>query len=221
MARLTAIAAGLVILLLALLVRAPGLTAGRPYIHYVDEGNLLHPVTGMLRQGDWDPGSYLYPTLPAVAIATAARLYAPFHPFRHGGTSFRDGLSPAPRPYYDIVEPFELLVLGRCLSLLAGLGVVVLTGLYARRLAGPSAGFFAAFLAAFVPALAIRGHIASVDPYAALFVLACFHFADRVRTSSRPGVDAALAGVMAGFAFTSKYPAVLAVFGIVLIVRLW
>lgn len=213
MARTTAIVAGLAILLLALLVRTPGLTAGRPYIHYVDEGYLLHGVTRMLRNGDWDPRWYSYPPLPALTIAAAARLYAPFHPLRHGGGTLRDDLSPDPRPYYDILEPFEILVLGRGLTLLAGLGVVVLTGLYARRLAGLAAGFFAALLAALVPALAIRGVNATVDPFAALFALACFYFADRVRTSSRPAVDAALAGLMAGFAFTSKYPAVAAAAG--------
>ncbi|HKH44272.1 MAG TPA: glycosyltransferase family 39 protein [Thermoanaerobaculia bacterium] len=220
MTRPRAILAGLVILLLALLVRAPGLAAGRPYIHYVDEGSFLHPVAHMLREGDWDQRSYLYPALPGLAVAAAARLYAPFHPLRHGGASFRAALSAAPHPYYDILEPFELLVLARCLSLLAGLGLVVLTGLYARRLAGPSAGLFAAFLAAFVPALAIRGDNATVDPYAALFALACFHFADRARTSSRPGIEAALAGLMAGFAFTSKYPAVTAAAGAGLILLL-
>lgn len=205
--------AGVAILLLALLVRAPGLTAGRPYIHYVDEGYVLHPVTRMLRSGDWDPHSYFYPPLPSTLVAAAASLYAPLHPLRHGGRSLRDDLSPDPPAYYDILEPFELLVLGRGLCLLAGLGLVVLTGLYARRLSGPAAGFFAAFLAAFVPALVIRGANATVDPFAALFALACWFFADRVWTSSRPGADAALAGLMAGFAFTSKYPAVVAAAG--------
>ena len=220
MARPTSIAAGLAILLLALLVRAPGLTAGRPYIHYVDEGYLLHPVTRMLRNGDWDPRSYFYPPLPAVTVAAAVRLYAPLHPHRHDGRSLRDDLSPDSPPRYDILEPFELLVLGRGLCLLAGLGLVALTGLYARRLAGPAAGFFAAFLAALVPALALRGANATVDPYAAFFALACFFFADRVRTSSRPGVEAALAGLMAGFAFTSKYPAVAVAAGAALIILL-
>lgn len=220
MTRPRAILSGLAILLLALLLRAPGLTAGRPYIHYVDEGYVLHPVTHMLREGDWDQRSYMYPALPGLTFATAARLYAPFHPLRHGGTSFQDALSAAPRPYYDILEPFELLFLARCLTLLAGLGVVALTGLYARRLAGPSAGFFAAFLAAFVPALAIRGDNATVDPYATLFVLACFFFTERIRTSSRPGLHAVLAGLMAGFAFTSKYPAVTAAAGAGLIILL-
>lgn len=210
--RRSALLAGLAVLLLAGLLRAPSLTAGRPYINYVDEGNYLHPVAAMLRAGAWDPRSYMYPQLPVTLAAAAARLYAPFHPSLHEGRTFREDLSEG-RMFYDLLEPFEFLLSARILSFLAGLGVVVLTGLYARRLLGTAAGLFAAFLAAWTPALVIRGSIATVDPWAALFSLACFYFADRLQTSRRPGLDAFRAGAMAGLAFASKYPAVLAALG--------
>lgn len=203
--------AGLAVLLLAALLRAPSLTAGRPYINYVDEGNYLHPVAAMLRAGAWDPRSYMYPQLPTTLVAAAARLYEPFHPRFHGGRTFHEDLS-VDRVSYEILEPFELLLAGRILSFLAGLGIVVLTGLYARRLLGTPAGLFAAFLAAWVPALVIRGSIATVDPWAALFSLACFFFAERLRATGHLR-EAFLAGAMAGLAFASKYPAVTAAFG--------
>lgn len=204
--------AGCAILLLAAVLRAPSLTAGQPYINYVDEGNFLHPVAKMLRAGNWDPRTYMYPQLPTTLVAVTTRLYAPFHPFRHDGQTFQEDLSRG-RLVYDHLEPFELLLAGRVLSFLAGLGLVVLTGFYGRRLLGPAGGLFAAFLAAWLPPLVIRGSIATVDPWAALFSLACFFFADRVRTSDRPGREALLAGVLAGLAFASKYPAVLAAGG--------
>jgi 4-amino-4-deoxy-L-arabinose transferase-like glycosyltransferase len=207
--------AGLAILLLAALLRAPSLTAGQPYINYVDEGNFLHPVARMLRTGAWDPRSYMYPQLPTTLVAAAVRLYAPLYPFQHDGRTFQEDLSRG-RLVYDQLEPFELLLAARLLSFLAGLGLVVLTGLYGRRLLGPAAGLFAAFLAAWLPPLVIRGSIATVDPWAALFSLACFFFADRLRTSARPGREALLSGVMAGLAFASKYPAVLAAGGVAL-----
>ncbi|HEX6865555.1 MAG TPA: glycosyltransferase family 39 protein, partial [Thermoanaerobaculia bacterium] len=81
--------------------------------------------------------------------------------------------------------------------------------LLARRVAGPPAGLLAAFTAAHLPALVIRGGIATVDPYATLFVTACLLFTDRARTSDRPNREALLAGAMAGLAFASKYPAIL------------
>lgn len=203
--------AGLAVLLLAALLRAPSLTAARPYINYVDEGNYLHPVASMLRRGGWDPRSYMYPQLPTTLTAVAARLYAPFHPRLHEGRTFQEDLSQG-RRFYDLLEPFEFLFTARCLSFLAGLGIVVLTGLYGRRLLGDAGGLFAMFLAAWVPSLVIRGSMATVDPWAALLALACFFFADRLRASGRPR-EAFLAGAMAGLAFASKYPAVLAVCG--------
>jgi 4-amino-4-deoxy-L-arabinose transferase-like glycosyltransferase len=215
MRRLLPLVAALVLLLLAVALRAPSLTAGRPYMSYVDEGNYLHPVARMLRVESWDPGWYMYPQLPVTAAAVAARLYAPFHPDRHDGRTFQQDLSVG-RAVYDLLEPFELLLAGRVLSFLAGLGVVALTGLFAWRLTGRSlaAGLFAAFLAAVLPPLVIRGGIATVDPWATLFVLASFYSAECLRTSECPKRDTILGGLMAGFAFASKYPAVLAAVGV-------
>lgn len=210
--RLPVLFAGLAILLLAAWLRAPSLTAGKPYINYVDEGNYLHPVAKMLRTGTWDPRWYMYPQLPVTLAATAARIWEPFHPRFHEGRSLRQEISHG-RVVYDRLEPFEILLAGRTLSLLASLGVVALTGLYVRRLLGPAAGLLAAFLAAWLPPLVIRGSIATVDPWAALFTVTCFFFADRVRTSERPSRDALLCGAMAGLAFASKYPALLAAVG--------
>ena len=193
------------VLLLALAVRAPALTAARPYLTYVDEGHVLHPTARMLIAGRWIPDFFVYPSLPITAVATAARAVEPFHPIR-------DALMTETGGYYDALEPFGLLLLGRILCLLAGLGAVLLTGLLARRMAGEAAGLLAALAAALVPALAIRGGITSVDAFATLFTTACLLFTERTRTAERPRralLEALAAGAMAGFAFDSKYPAVL------------
>lgn len=195
------------VLLVAAAARLPAVTAALPYMNYVDDGNYLHPVVGMLRSGSWDPGWYLYPTLPLTAVAATARLYSPVYRLAHGKPLQAD-LTP-PGLYYDVLEPVDLLLLARVLALLASLGGVLLTGFLARRLAGERAGLLAAFTAALVPALVVRGGIATVNPYAVLFTLACLLFSDRLRTSPRPGREALLAGLMAGLAFASKYPAVL------------
>lgn len=198
----------LAVLLMAVAVRLPDVTAAMPYMNYVDDGNYLHPVAGMLRTGAWDPGWYLYPTLPLAAVAAAARLYGPVYAAEHG-RPLRQDLIPPGGEYYDVLEPVELLLLARILCLLVSTGAVLLTGLLARRLAGDRAGLLAAFAAALVPALVIRGGIATVNPYAVFFALACLLFSDRLRTSSRPDREALAAGAMAGLAFASKYPAVL------------
>ncbi|HYG64207.1 MAG TPA: glycosyltransferase family 39 protein [Thermoanaerobaculia bacterium] len=196
------------ILLLAAAVRLTAVTAALPYMNYVDDGNYLHPVAQMLRSGSWDPGWYLYPTLPLAAVAAAARLYGPVYQAEHG-RPMREDLTPPGGDFYDVLEPVELLLIGRVLCLIVSVGAVLLTGLLARRLAGNRAGLLAAFAAALVPALVIRSGIATVNPYAVFFTLACLLFADRLRTSSHPSREALAAGAMAGLAFASKYPAVL------------
>ncbi len=201
----------LLLALLAIAVRAPSLTSARPYINYVDEGNYLHVPARMIRDGSWIPDQFLYPSLPINLVAATARAADPLYRLAHGGRSIRDDLLTKADTYYDLLEPFELLLLGRVLSFLAGLGVVLVTGLLARRVAGPRAGLFAAFVAALLPALVARGGFAMVDPYATLFVAACLLFTERTRTAEpgRDGREAVLAGAMAGFAFASKYPSIL------------
>lgn len=197
---------GFAILTIAILVRLPTLTAGLPYLSYVDEGHVLHHVSYLLAKRTWVPDTYSYPTLPFYTIAGVAMAYSPVYEAVHDRPLRRD-LSAAPPRYYDLLEPTELLILGRLVTLAFSLGIVVLTGLLARRLAGPAAGLLAAWLAALVPALVARSVIANVNPMAAFFALAALYFVEGVRSGNRPRRDAVLAGVMAGLAGATKYPA--------------
>lgn len=181
------------------------MTAARPYIAYVDEGNYLHPVVAMLRRGGWDPHHYLYPQLPGTLVAAGLRLYAPVFRARHGG-ELRDALVSAP-DVYDRLEPFAVLAIARAIDALLGVGTVVLAGLLARRLAGPVAGAAAAWLAAFAPALVLRSALASVDTAAAFFATLCLLLTERARRPGPSGLSPLLAGAAAGAAFASKYPA--------------
>jgi dolichyl-phosphate-mannose-protein mannosyltransferase len=215
MSRLRAALPWIAILVLAAAVRAPSLTAARPYINYVDEGNYLHVSARMLRDGRWLPDVYLYPSLPIEAVALVARAGGPLYRLTHGHGLRRDVISKL-NHYYDVLEPFELLLLGRVLSFLCGLGAVLLTGFLAQRVAGRRSGLLAAFLAALLPGLVIRGGIAMVDTYATLFVAACLLLTERVHSSQ----SAVAAGAMAGLAFASKYPAVLVALSFALTVGL-
>ncbi len=190
-------------------LRAPGLTAARPYIAYVDEGNFLRPAFDLVRDGGWDPGLYIYPQLPITAVTAAARAIDPFYRLARG-RSLRERVRRRVE-LYDDLEPFGILLIARCIALALALGVIVLTGLLGERLAGRAGGAAAAILAAVVPALALRGSIATVDSYAAFFVVACALLTDHSRTSTHPGRIAAASGFMAGAAFGSKYPAVLVI----------
>jgi hypothetical protein len=188
-------------------LRALPLTAARPYIAYVDEGNFLHPSFRLLREGGWIPGSYLYPHLPVVAVVASARAVDPVYRAVRGGSLL--ARIPETVDVYDDLEPFGILLLARGLVFAISVATIVLAGLFARRLGGPAAGAAAALLAALVPTLVLRGSIAIVDPFAAFFALACLVLTERTRDARRPGVVSLAAGAMAGAAFASKYPAAL------------
>jgi hypothetical protein len=199
---------GLAVLLAALAVRLPALTAGLPYMGYVDEGHVLHHVSYLLERRTWEPDTYSYPSLPFYLVAGAARAWSPVYASRHGHP-LREDLSPSPPLFYDLLEPCDLIVIGRLVTLSFSLGIVALTGLLVRRLAGPGAGLFAAWLAALTPSLVARSAVVNVNPMAAFFCLAALLFAERARTGESPRRDAILAGLMAGLAGASKYPAAL------------
>ena len=197
------------IILLALGLRLPLAFAGFPYINYVDEGHVLHPVVALLESGGWDPKWHLYPSLPFYAMAGAVRVYSPVYSVIHG-RPLRGDLSEFPPKVYDLIAPAEVLAAGRLVTLAFSLGVVVLTGLLARRVTGSeAAGWFAALAAAVVPALVIRGAIATVDPFTTFFTVAAVYFAEGAVRGSRPWRDSILAGLMIGCALTSKYTGVL------------
>ena len=172
--------AWLAVLGIAAAVRLPSVTAGYPYLNYVDEGHVLHRVVHVLRSGDWDPGWYIYGALPNYAILGAVYLYSPIYRLAHGRW-LSDDLPVNRIRYYDRVGPPELLVLGRLVGLLVSVATVALTGWLAARLAGAAAGLLAAWLAALLPALVIGGAVINVDVYATFFVLAALCFAERLR----------------------------------------
>src|SRR5947199_960538 len=219
MSRLRSLLPWLAVLAVAAGIRLPTLTAGLPYLAYVDEGHVLHHVNHLLVYQTWEPDNYSYPSLPFYLVAGAALAWSPVYGLTHGHPLF-DDLSPSPPESYDIVEPAALIVLGRLVTLAFSLGIVLLTGLLVRRLAGPAAGLFAAWLAALVPALVMRSSIVNVNPLAAFFVLAALFFADRARGLEHPRRDAILAGVMAGLAGATNYPAALVCLPVALAVAL-
>jgi 4-amino-4-deoxy-L-arabinose transferase-like glycosyltransferase len=193
-------------LVVGALARLPAVTAAYPYLHYVDEGHVLHPVERTLTTGRWDPAENNYPELAVRAIAVASRLLSPLAgiwstapPLEKTGSFYF---------YYDQVEPPQLMLVGRSLSWLLSLGIILLGGLLARRLAGDVAGGLAALAAALLPALVFRGALVIVDVYAVFFVLAALVLVAGVERPDQLRRLAA-AGACCGLAGVSKYPAVL------------
>lgn len=201
------------ILLLAGLLRLPNVFAAWPYMNYVDEGHLLHPAQTVYRLRTWDPAGYAYPALPMYLTAAAAALAAPGYRLVHGESLSRAMIAP-PSRFYDLLEPTAFLLAGRLCALAGSLLLVWMVGRSARELAGERAALHAMLFAALAPPLAIRGGIAAVDTWAALFVLAALYCAGRAAEGAAAARWAALAGASVGAAYASKYPAVLCALGV-------
>lgn len=187
------------------ILRIYSLTAGLPYISYVDEGHTLHRVIHMLSSGGWDPGWYHYPSLVMYLITIGVQFFRPFYQFLHGHELIHD-LSPDPSVYYDIIEPSELIIIGRIVILMFSLGIVFVVGLLAYRIAGPFAATMGCLFAATLPVLLRRGAIVTVDTPATFFTVASLYFTNCLQDNKLHKSSALLAGLMAGFAFAAKYP---------------
>jgi hypothetical protein len=198
-------------------LRWPGVFAAYPYLTYVDEGHLLHPVRETLATGTWDPSHNNYPQLPVRAIASAARLLSTFAGVWPIAPAVAD--AKAEMPFYDQIEPPELILVGRLLSWLLSLGIIALVSTLAFRQAGETAGVVAGFAAALLPALVLRGSAIIVDLYATLFVLAAMTLVP-VAKERQLFLRSALAGCCCGCAAISKYPAGLALVAVAIVIAL-
>jgi hypothetical protein len=185
-------------------LRWPGIATGYPYLTYVDEGHFLHSVRETLATGRWEPDANAYPELPIQILAKTAIVLSPLAgklAIAPPVAEARSGMT-----FYDRLEPPELILLGRSVSWLLSLGIILLTGLLGRRLAGGSAGVVAAWAAALAPALVMRGAIAMVDTYATFFALAALVVVP-LEGGRRFLTRALAAGACGGLAVISKYPA--------------
>lgn len=192
-------------------LRWTGVYAAYPYLNYIDEGHILHPVRETLATGAWDPAHNGHPQLPGRTIAGLARALSPWAGDWAIAPTVADTVAQV--DFYDRVDPPELILVGRLLSWTLALGIIALAATLAGRLAGAGAGVVAGFAAALLPALVLRGAAVAVDPYATLFVLAAFAVVASQR-GERLFSRAALAGACCGCAAISKYPSGLALLGV-------
>jgi hypothetical protein len=201
------------VLTAALAIRAPLVLPSLPYLGYVDEGHVLHPVLTLLRTGGWDPQWYLHPSLTIYLITLLVHVMRPVYFLMHGHSLLQD--LPIGADFYDLISPPEVILAGRCVVLAASLGIVALGMVLARRMAGQRAALAVGILLALCPALVQRGAIVIVDTVAALCVLATLLSAVRLRSAIADGGasatsarrEAFVAGLLAGASVAAKYPA--------------
>lgn len=210
----------------ACLLRLGQVGAGLPYLDYIDEGHVLHQAMRVLHHRTWETGLYDYPSLPCYSIVAAATAYSPIYRLRTG-RSLRDDLPRHPGNasaldnYYDIVTPTDVIVAGRVVVACLSIATVVLAGAIGRLLGGHGSALLAMCFTALSPALVSRGATVMVDSFATFFTLAALWFAHRLQLCAPPTLttawrNAAAAGVAAGLAFASKYPAGAVIAGVLM-----
>ncbi|HKP54905.1 MAG TPA: glycosyltransferase family 39 protein [Chloroflexia bacterium] len=198
------------IALLALAVRVWSLPFGLPYLYHPDEPMYVSIAQDMFRSGDWNPHSFVFPSLFFDINALA------YFPFYLLGSIIGVFHSPD-----DIASPAMLMLgvgisptpstflLGRSVSLLFGLGAVVLVFLVGKRLTGSMmVGLLGALLMAISPGNVQHSRYITPDVIQVFFILLAFWGAVLVFQRGK-WRDYILAGLAVGLAASGKYNGVL------------
>jgi hypothetical protein len=183
------------ILLAAALFRLWGLDFGRGVERTrPDEEFVVGKALAMLDTSDLNPHFFHYPTLVIYADALLLRGLLPF------------------------VEDFEnARLLGRLVSVFCGVGTVALIGFLGRRLFSPFAGLAASAFLAGAHLHVRESHFATTDSPFNFLVVASVASAARGHVERRPRWTR-LSAILAGLAASAKYPGVLALAPLALLV---
>ena len=157
-------------LLLALILRLPGLTWGLPnaehwYSYHPDERQIAQAVYNVLMSRDWNPQFFNYPSLFIYLTYFSYSIQTLL-----GMTTPAQGQSPWPFLH-------DVMLCGRIVSALLGAFTVPAVYLMGRQLASEKLALFAAFLMAVAPGHIQHSHFATVDVPATFFVTWALYFA--------------------------------------------
>jgi uncharacterized membrane protein len=196
------------LMVLGLLVRAWGIGFGLPYLYHPDEPLAVDAVIHMVRNGDLNPHAFGYGSLFYDLNALA---YAAYYLAGQLLGIFRTPLDLPHLQYLAMgvgraILPTEMLV-GRGVSLLAGVLCIPLVYVLGKRLSGRGVGLLAAALVALSPTLVLHSQYVTPNALVTLMSLAALLTLVRLTPQAR-WQDFALAGIGLGAAIASKYNAV-------------
>ena len=191
-------------------LRAPQVGAHLPYLYDHDEAPVLNRLLLMVQEGRYDPGDFRYPSLtfylrmPAVAAgflhAAQAGEIGSIHEVMTANHSVRGEVArTASHP--------RIVMWARSVTTAFGLLLILLTYLIARRVSSePWVAGVAALLVALTPPLIDDSEKVGVDTLMAAMCLLTVWLSLRLMEQPTAG-RAALAGLAAGLAVSSKYNA--------------
>jgi hypothetical protein len=194
--------AAVLIVLVALGLRAYAISWGLPYVDHPDEPAVGNAALGMLRRGDWNPRFFDYPSLYFYAL----RLAFTAHWGYGQATGLYTDLTQLPETTNLYLTTPGFFVWGRALSAVVGAATVGLLYVIGRRWWGAGVGLTAAALLAALPYHMRHSQYITVDVASALMTLLALGAALRMLDDRRWRAYA-LAGLAAGLAASTKYNA--------------
>ena len=203
------------IVLIALAIRVWGNWWDYPGNYHPDEAKLVRTAVAFFEEKTIRTDFLAYPTLYTYcltllftvigSVGTALGTFAEW-----GGSMLA---------FYDAC-PGPLHVIARTVTALFGAGTVWLTWLLGARLFSPRTGLVAALCLTFSYTHVLASHYATTDVPATFFVLLTVLLAQRIFTGSDSGREYLYAGLFAGLAAATKYPAGL-VFASIIAATIW
>ncbi|MBM3277881.1 MAG: glycosyltransferase family 39 protein [Candidatus Handelsmanbacteria bacterium] len=184
------------LLLLALWLRWP---LPEPQWQHVDELAFIDYPLGFW-SGDLNPHFFNYPTFHLYLLSALYYLYF----LLCGSESLLSFIA-----YRYFADGHDLLAIARGLNSLLASGTVGVTILLGRRLYGEKGGFLAGLILALMPLHVRFSHLAITDVPAAFWASLALLWALRLIQEGGKRTDALLAGLFAGLAGATKYPAAL------------
>jgi 4-amino-4-deoxy-L-arabinose transferase-like glycosyltransferase len=190
---------------LAFILRAWGTRFGLPEAFYhPDEHAIVERATGILRTGDYSPHWFNY---PSAYIYVQALTYIPYF-LISAARGFGNSI-PAEAPY-------GFYYAGRLMTALVGALTVPLVYVLGRRMFGRRTGLVSAALVTFSLLHAVHSHYVTTDvPMAFLVTLSLlFSYLALQKAGLRYTL---LAGLFAGLATSTKYPAAVAILPVLVV----
>jgi hypothetical protein len=194
-----------VILAIGMGFRFLGILWGLPYLYHPDEYQIVQVYLTMIRNLDLNPHWFTYPSF---SVYVNGFSYALYFFARHLFGSFQISDISFPKVLVlgtGTIDDPNIFILGRGVSILFGIGVVVLVYLCCVKVTGkPLAGLFAALFTAVSPVNVEQSRLILPNIFVAFLVLAVLWFSLQIYCNGKL-LSYVLAGLCVGFTIAAKY----------------
>jgi hypothetical protein len=198
-----------VIIAFGLGLRILGILWGLPYLYHPDESQIVRVYLAIVRNLDLNPHWFTYPSF---TIYVNSFVYGLYFFVRHLFGSYQRSDISFPKVLVmgtGIIDDPNIMILGRGLSILFGIGVVLLVYFCALKATGkPLAGLIAALFTAISPVNVEQSRLILPNIFVAFLVMVVLWISLQIYTSGKL-VLYLLAGLFVGFTIAAKYNGVI------------